>query len=90
MRIQLRLLAAISSLIVACAHDAPPLRSQAPSAASPQESAHVNGADLRYVERGSGLPMVFVHGSLGGLETLTTRPNPRDPAKVLETGWRRS
>ena len=70
MRIHLRLLAAISSLIVACAHDAPPLRSQAPAAASPQESAHVNGADLRYVEPGSGLPMVFVHGSLGGLETF--------------------
>src|SRR5437870_1808800 len=29
----------------------------------------VRGTDLRFVERGTGLPVVFVHGSLGTLES---------------------
>src|SRR5213594_506560 len=29
----------------------------------------VRGTDLRFVERGTGIPVVFVHGSLGTLES---------------------
>lgn len=32
-------------------------------------AARLRGTELRFTERGSGIPVVFVHGSLGSLET---------------------
>lgn len=39
-----------------------------PAAALPLRAVQVNGTELRYADLGSGIPVVFVHGSLGTLE----------------------
>lgn len=53
--------------------DAAPLPAAAPTAAAlpplPLRLARLPGVDLHLSERGTGVPVVFVHGSLGTLET---------------------
>ncbi len=51
---------------------APAPATAAPGAAPTRLVLHVvrvRGTDLRFVERGTGIPVVFVHGSLGTLES---------------------
>ncbi|AMY08635.1 putative hydrolase [Luteitalea pratensis] len=43
---------------------------QLPAAAAPLKAIAINGTTLHYVERGSGTPIVFVHGSLGDYRTF--------------------
>ncbi len=44
-----------------------------PAAALPPRVVRANGTELHYVEKGSGLPVVFVHGSLGTLDDWRTQ-----------------
>jgi pimeloyl-ACP methyl ester carboxylesterase len=43
---------------------------QLPTAAAPLQAIAINGTTLHYVERGSGPPIVFVHGGLGDYRTF--------------------
>jgi non-heme chloroperoxidase len=47
-----------------------PAGQQPQKPASPLQTIDVNGTKLHYVERGSGEPVVFVHGSLGTYRTF--------------------
>lgn len=54
----------IGYLIFACVPRPVP---SAKATGGAEQNAHVNGTDLRFLERGSGPAVVFVHGSMGDL-----------------------
>lgn len=66
----LRLLPALAAAVLWVAATAAPAGEQPQKPASPLETIDVNGTTLHYVERGSGEPVVFVHGSLGTYRTF--------------------
>jgi hypothetical protein len=40
------------------------------------QSVRSNGADMRFVERGTGAPLVLAHGTLGDCRSLTPQMKP--------------
>ena len=48
---------------------APPAAGAVAPARLPLRAARIRGTELRFVEKGAGIPVVFVHGSLGTLES---------------------
>lgn len=79
-KLKIRVCLALGAAVAACggrkpsAEPAPaaltPAAAPAPRPAAPVvRLARVNGTDLHFVDHGSGVPVVFVHGSLGTLDT---------------------
>jgi hypothetical protein len=56
--------------VAACAPKVPPL---APDAKPAIPKIRVGDVDLHYVDRGRGVPVIFVHGTLGSLHTFAAQ-----------------
>ena len=67
---QMRVPQAIITLPMIVALFAGSANGQLPAAAAPLKAIAINGTTLHYVERGSGPPIVFVHGGLGDYRTF--------------------
>lgn len=67
---QMRLVQAIFTLPMIVALFSGSANGQLPAAAAPLKAIAINGTTLHYVERGSGPPIVFVHGGLGDYRTF--------------------
>ena len=61
----LRLVSALAAAVLWVVASSAPAGQQPHKPASPLQTIDVNLTKLRYVERGSGEPVVFVHGSRG-------------------------
>jgi pimeloyl-ACP methyl ester carboxylesterase len=66
----LRLLPALPAAVLWVVATSAPAGQQPQTPASPLQTIDVNGTTLHYVKRGSGEPVVFVHGSLGTYRTF--------------------